>query len=307
MTKQLVKTISAIALSGAMGGSLYAADVDAPRYIEGNVTWTADNTYYLNGYHFVRTPTGASEASMLTIEPGTVIKARETTSGGEASALVIARGAMINAEGTSASPIIFTSELDELNGNLGIDDISLWGGIIILGNASINSRANGDIVSPPVEDQIEGMDVTGDEVALITFGGDGTLDEESSGTFKYVSIRHGGFPIGTANEINGLTMGGVGSGTAIEYVEVFANKDDGFEWFGGTVNARYLVSAFGNDDGFDFDQGWRGNGQFWFAIQTESAEDKADKGGEHDGATKPNDAAPAGINHGGQRHLHRYR
>ncbi|MEZ5275942.1 MAG: hypothetical protein R3F07_06155 [Opitutaceae bacterium] len=292
MIKRSSKFLSAIALSSVLAGSSFAADVDVPRYIEGNVTWTADNVYFLDGYTFVRTPEGASEKSVLNIEAGTVIKARETVSGGEASALVVTRGAMINATGTSSAPIIFTSELDDLDGSLGIDDISLWGGVIILGSASTNSRADGTVVAAPVEDQIEGFAVETAEIPLITFGG--TDDDDNSGVFRYVSIRHGGAVLGTANEINGLSMGGVGRGTTIEYVEVFANKDDGYEWFGGTVNARYLVAAFGNDDCFDFDQGWRGNGQFWFGIQTESASDKGDKGGEHDGATAPLDAIPLG-------------
>lgn len=292
MTKRSIKLISALALSGAMAGPSFAADVDVPRFIEGNVTWTADNVYFLNGYSFVRTPEAATEKSVLTIEPGTVIKGREVQSGGEAAALIVTRGAMIHAAGTSTEPIIFTSELDDLSGNLGPEDVSLWGGVIILGDAPTNSRADGTIVAAPVVDQIEGMTVSNEELPLISFGGEN--DEDNSGVIRYVSIRHGGFVIGTANEINGLTMGGVGNGTLIEYVEVFANKDDAFEWFGGTVNARHLVAAFSYDDSFDFDQGWRGNGQFWFAIQTEFADDKGDKGGEHDGSTAPLDALPLG-------------
>ncbi|NIW68063.1 T9SS C-terminal target domain-containing protein, partial [candidate division KSB1 bacterium] len=107
----------------------------------------------------------------------------------------------------------------------------------------------------------------------------------------YVSIRHGGFSISgvSGDEINGLTMGAVGRGTTIEFIEVFANFDDGYEWFGGTVNTKYLVAAFCGDDGFDYDQGFRGKGQFWFSI---NAEDEAGRGGEHDGGDTDETGTP---------------
>ena len=107
--------------------------------------------------------------------------------------------------------------------------------------------------------------------------------------FRYVSIRHGGAVIGADNELNGLTMGGVGRGTTIEHVEVFYNQDDGFEWFGGTVNTRYLISAFAGDDSYDYDEGFRGEHQFWFSIQDPMQGDHA---GEHDGGTDPEDGTP---------------
>ena len=120
----------------------------------------------------------------------------------------------------------------------------------------------------------------------------GSDDEDDSGVFRYVSIRHGGSIFGTDNELNGLTMGALGSGTTIEFVEVFANLDDGFEWFGGTVNTKYLISAFVGDDGFDYDEGFRGKGQFWFNIH---GDDDAGSGGEHDGGTDPETGTPFAI------------
>jgi hypothetical protein len=110
------------------------------------------------------------------------------------------------------------------------------------------------------------------------YGGDDPGDD--SGVLRYVSIRHGGSILEEGNEINGLTLAGVGRGTTVEYVEVFNNKDDGFEFFGGTVDARYLVSAFATDDAFDMDQGYRGRGQFWIAVQNNVY---AERAGEHDG------------------------
>jgi len=265
--------------------SAQAANINVGRLITTNTTWTANNTYFLQGYTFV------VNNATLTIEPGTVIKGRVSTGAGAAS-LIITRGAKIMAQGTATAPIIFTSELDTLNGNLGPSAVSLWGGVMILGNATINSRANSQPAGTPAQDQIEGLSVTGDEIGYATFGG--TNDDDNSGVMRYVSIRHGGAVIGGDNEINGLTMGGVGRGTTIEYIEVFANKDDSFEWFGGTVNARYLVSAFGNDDGIDFDQGYRGNVQFVLVIKTDIGTDRGDKGTEWDGATSPLDATPKG-------------
>ncbi len=277
------RNLAAAAAALLLAGSAYAANIIAPRTITANTTWTKDNTYFLEGYVFV---TGNST---LTIQPGTVVKGR-VSSGATAAALIITRGSKIIADGTKDEPIIFTSELDQLNGNLGIQDVGLWGGLIVLGNASINSRANSQPAGTPAQDQVEGLSVTGQEVEYATFGG--TNDADNSGILRYVSVRHGGARIGGDNEINGITLGGVGSGTVMEYVEVFGNKDDSFEWFGGTVNARYLVSAFGNDDSFDFDQGFRGNLQFLFSIQSDITSDRGDKGLEWDGATSPLDASP---------------
>ncbi len=286
MIKHCTKIIAACAASFVVAGSVMAADVTVARTITANTTWSKDNTYFLEGYTFV------TNNATLTIEPGTVIKGRVSTGAGAAS-LIITRGAKIMAEGTADEPIIFTSELDTLNGNLGYDQTGLWGGVILLGNASINSRANGQPAGTPAQDQVEGLSVTGAEVDYATFGG--TNDADNSGVMKYVSIRHGGAVIGGDNEINGLTLGGVGSGTTLEYIEVFANKDDGFEFFGGTVNAKYLVASFGNDDCFDFDQGYRGSLQFLFSIQGDATSDRGDKALEWDGATSPLDATPKGV------------
>ncbi len=263
--------------------SLHAATVNVSGSITANTNWTADNEYVLTGYVFV------TNGATLTIAPGTVVKGA-VSSGAGAAALIITRNAKIMAEGTADKPIIFTSSLDNLDGSLGTNRKGLWGGVIILGNASINSRADGTAAGSPAQDQIEGVAVTGDQTALITFGG--TNDADNSGTMRYVSIRHGGATIGTANEINGLTLGGVGSGTTLEYIEVYANQDDGFEFFGGTVSPKYLVAAFCGDDSFDFDQGFRGKLQWLFTIQINDGDEPGDKAIEWDGATSPLTATP---------------
>ena len=233
----------------------------------GTVTWTNNMTYIIDGFVFV------NDGQTLTIEAGTVIQGK---SGQEenASALIVARGGKIIAEGTATQPIVFTFEGDA--GNTPATTRGNWGGLIILGNASLNS-------SPGVT-QIEGIPTSEPRGE---YGGSDDLDD--SGILKYVSIRHGGTNIGADNEINGLTLGGVGAGTTIEYVEVIGNNDDGIEWFGGTVNAKYLISAYCADDALDYDEGYRGLNQ-WVIVHQDPEE--ADRGGEHDGGTDPETAMP---------------
>jgi len=191
----------------------------------------------------------------LTIPAGTIIKG-EAGTGADASTLIIARGGKINAQGTAEKPIIFTSVSDNIkvggdyptNGpSLGINVRDLWGGVLILGKAPVSF--NNDLT----EAQIEGIPVS-DINGL--YGG--TDASDNSGIFKYVSIRHGGAEIGEGNEINGLTLGGVGSNTVIDNVEVIANVDDGIEFFGGTVNATNLLVWGQGDDALDIDQAYAG-------------------------------------------------
>jgi len=191
----------------------------------------------------------------LTIPAGTIIKGEPGT-GADASCLIIARGGKIDTQGTAQNPIIFTSISDNIQiggvfpssgPSLSIDVRGLWGGILILGKAPASFNNN---VS---ELQIEGIPVS-DTNGL--YGGSNPTD--NSGIFKYVSIRHGGAEIGEGNEINGLTLGAVGSGTVIDNVEVIANVDDGIEFFGGTVNASNLLIWGQGDDALDIDQGYAG-------------------------------------------------
>ena len=228
----------------------------------GDKTFTADKEWVLDGLVFV------NAGQTLTIEAGTVIKGKPGE-GVDASALIVARGGKINAVGTADNPIIMTGQ-----GNL-TDEVGTWGGLIILGAASLNTI--------PSVQQIEGID-TGEPRG--EFGGDNDLD--NSGTLKYISIRHGGTNIGADNEINGLTLGGVGSGTTIDYIEVAYNKDDGIEFFGGTAEVKHALIANCHDDSFDYDMGYRGKGQFWVSIQNR----ESDRNGEHDGGTNPETAQP---------------
>lgn len=221
-------------------------DSDLSGMISQDLTLTKDIIWELNGKVVV------GDGVTVTIQPGTIIKGAEGT-GSLASAFIVARGGLIDARGTAQEPIIFTSINDNIQvgqkagTNLDENDRGLWGGVIILGNAP--SSFEGD----SGESQIEGIP------ADDTFGRYGGSDpEDNSGFFQYVSIRHGGALIGSGNEINGLTMGGVGTGTLIDHVEVVGNVDDGFEWFGGTVNSSNLVAFAGGDDGLDIDQAFSG-------------------------------------------------
>jgi hypothetical protein len=188
----------------------------------------------------------------LTIEPGTIIKGNEGQ-GADASVLIIARNGKIQANGTAAEPIIFTSSTDNIElgqtagTNLDQNDRGLWGGVIILGNAPCSFRD--DVESS----QIEGIPAD-DPNGL--YGGSNIAD--NSGVFNYVSIRHGGIEISEGNEINGLTLGGVGNGTLISNIEVVANLDDGIEFFGGTVRTSNLLVWAVGDDAIDIDQAYSG-------------------------------------------------
>jgi hypothetical protein len=269
---------TSLAASGLVPGSVNEVVVSSES-IAGDVTWFATNTYVLSGYTYVLS--GAT----LRIEPGTVIKGRNGTAPNFGS-LFVCQGGKLLAEGTPHNPIIFTAETDDLTDteDLLITDRGLWGGVVLLGNARINKAVNaaGDAATPKFEvfEGLEDRQIQGQFVHR--FGG--ADDNDSSGVLRYVSIRHGGQRLSPDKEINGLSLGGVGRGTAIENVEVLSFADDGFEFFGGSVNTKYLVSAFNDDDAFDTDMGWSGKNQFWFAIQSN---DRRDSGSEQNG--EPNE------------------
>lgn len=204
--------------------------------ISNDTKWTADNIYELSGTNFIY----VTNNSNLTIEPGTLIK-------GNPAALVITRGSKLYAIGTLEKPIVFTSSKPA--GQRAAGD---WGGIVLLGNARVNV--------PGGEGTVEG----GLDPNLGKYGGND--DTDNSGTLKYVRIEFAGIAFQPNNETNGLTLGGVGNGTEISYVQVSHGGDDGIEWFGGTVNGKYLVVNKTLDDMFDTDFGYRGINQFAIGI-----------------------------------------
>lgn len=225
-------------------GPVEEGDTAITENISVNTTWKTGNVYRLGGRIAIL------PGITLTIEPGVIIKG-EAGTGPNATALLVAKGATLIAEGTVAQLIIFTSVADEImpgeiaSPNLDPTLNGLWGGLIVLGNAPISAdAASVQIESIPAPDQ-NGL-----------YGGDDPAD--NSGILKYISIRHGGANIGVGNEINGLTLGGVGSGTVIENIEIVSNQDDGIEWFGGAVNVKNVVVWNTGDDAIDTDQAWAG-------------------------------------------------
>ena len=213
---------------------------------------TSDKTLSNDTIWMLQSRVAVESGVTLTIEPGTIIKAIAGT-GANAASLIIARGAKIMAQGTPTQPIIFTSESDNIQigetygSSLGSNVRGLWGGLLILGNAP--GSFSGNVESFQIEG-IPASDING------LYGG--TDPNDNSGILSYVSIRHGGAEIGEGNEINGLTLGAVGTGTIINNIEVVANVDDGIEFFGGTVNADHLLVYAQGDDGLDIDQGYSG-------------------------------------------------
>jgi hypothetical protein len=208
-------------------------------------TLFADTTYTLQGY--IKVTNGA----VLTIEPGTRIVGDAETPG---SSLWILRGSRIEANGTAAAPIVFTSE--KAAGSRAPGD---WGGLIIVGNGIINRNPGGGTILTEGGAAGEAENYAG-----------GTNNADNSGTLRYVRIEFAGYDISGAGgqELNGLSMYAVGSGTRLEYVEVMAGLDDSFEWWGGAVDGRYLVSYESGDDHFDWSEGYRGRNQFLLAYQS---------------------------------------
>jgi hypothetical protein len=250
--------------------------VEVTGVIAANTTWTADKIYLLKG--FVRVgndPTvtdipAKNSGPTLTIQPGTVIYGDKETKG----TLVIQRGAKIIAEGTATSPIVFTSE-----SAVGTKEPGDWGGLVICGRAS-NNQPGGVF-------ELEG--------GYKAFSGGGTApdDADNSGSLKYVRIEYAGVPINPNQEVNSLTMGAVGSGTKIEYVMCTYGLDDSFEWFGGTVNAKYLIAFKGLDDDFDVDFGFSGFVQFGLGVRGATLADQSGSNGfEVDNNGQGSDAAP---------------
>ncbi len=240
--------------------------------ITSNTTWTKDNTYLLMGFVYV------TNGATLTIEPGTVIKGDKGSKG----SLIITRGAKIVADGTPNEPIVFTS--NEASPSYGD-----WGGLILLGYAPTNQVYNGTPGLGLIEgglDAVKGLYGGGDQAG-------GAVAADNSGTLRYVRIEYPGIAFQPNNEINGLTMGGVGSGTTIDYVQVSFSGDDAFEWFGGTVNAKHLIAYRALDDDFDTDNGFSGNIQFAFSSRDPQVADVSGSNGfESDNNAAGDETAP---------------
>ena len=204
-------------------------------------------------------PVAGAQKGILTVEPGVTLF-------GSAGLdyVVVNRGSQIFAEGTASAPVVFTSRAS-VEGDTNVDSIGQWGGLVVLGRAPIsNCPGTATPGTATCEAQVEGTNAF--------YGGNQAAD--SSGTLKYVRLMHSGFHILPDNELNGITLAGVGSGTLIDYVQVHNSSDDGIEWFGGTVNAGHLVLTGNDDDSIDTDVGYNGAIQYALILQRANGGDR---------------------------------
>src|SRR6476660_4207270 len=223
--------------------------------ITANRTLKAAYTYKLRGLVYV------TNGAILTIEPGTKIVGEAGTA--NKGGLIITRSCKIIADGTIDKPIVFTSEaVTPQRGD--------WAGLVILGNAPTNASFNGVQGVGAIEGGINNSDNLG---LYGTPATQGQNPADNSGILRYVRIEYAGYAFIPDNEINGLTFGGVGSGTVVDYVQVSYANDDSFEWFGGTVNCSHLISYRTLDDDFDTDNGFSGKVQFGIALRDSAVAD----------------------------------
>ena len=219
--------------------------------ITSNLTLKANYTYKLRELVYV------TNGAILTIEPGTKIVGELNRKG----CLIITRGAKIIADATADKPIVFTSEA-------ATPQRGDWAGLVILGNAPTNSSFNGTAGIGEIEGGINNSDGLG----LYGLGTSSNV-ADNSGILRYVRIEYAGNAFLPDKEVNGLTLGGVGNQTIIDYVQVSYANDDSFEWFGGTVNCKHLISFSALDDDFDTDNGYSGNVQFGISLRDSSIAD----------------------------------
>lgn len=276
-----VKKLLLTAFAASMGlATANAATIDVTGDISVSTRWTADNEYVLNTVVYVR------DGATLWIEPGTVIRGMEDdpSNPGNTTALWITRGGKLVAKGTPEKPIIFTDLYDNNFPWVAYEDIEpgyetinpiddeylarkskWWGGLVMCGRAYIADQAEGNPTSHPriLSSAAEG--ISPDQQGSTLYGGGD--DDDCSGVLSYVSVRYGGYVLSTASEVNGISLAGVGRGTQIDHIEVIGNQDDGIEYFGGTVNTKYVNMSIVGDDSFDVDQGYRGRCQFLFIMQ----------------------------------------
>ena len=251
--------ISALMMLSVIG-SLFSQPVDSTTLnssnITTNVTLNSGTSYLMKGFNKVKS--GAT----IIIQPGTIIYGDSSSAG----TLIIERGGKIYANGTESQPIVFTSRKGP--GQRGPGD---WGGVILLGRAGINTSTGADSA------EIEGF---GAGLGPI-YGGQPRVDDDSSGVMRYVRIEFAGVNLTgvSGNEINGLTFGGVGSKTVIDYIQVSYSGDDSYEWFGGTVKCKHLISYRGVDDDWDTDNGFRGSVQFGLSVRDSSIVDVSTSNG----------------------------
>ncbi|MBO9730673.1 MAG: hypothetical protein J7623_18665 [Chitinophaga sp.] len=247
---------------GPSGASGTCGDSTITGVITSNLTLKSCKIYKLDGLVYV------NSGVTVTVEAGTVIKGIKgtppsgTNPGTPGGGLIVTKGAKLIAVGTPTDPIIFTS-------NEAVPASGDWGGIVLLGKAPTNH---------PDSVLVEG--ITGLTPASAYYGGPtNNVAADNSGKLVYVRIEYAGYELATDNELNGLTLAGVGSGTQLDYIEVYKSKDDAFEFFGGTVNASHLIAVDPLDDMFDTDNGYRGTISYAIGISDPNRADKSQSNG----------------------------
>ncbi|MBI1368393.1 MAG: hypothetical protein GC162_07030 [Planctomycetes bacterium] len=270
-----MKSLKNIAVAGLMTGlaatGAQAVKVDVTQNISVSQTWTANNTYNLTKQIYVL------PGATLTIEAGTLVQSDAQANGG--GSLAVTRGAKIFVNGTADKPVIMTSSLDDLHN--WHEGVSEWGNLTIMGNALISASHTGkspnhvpvvihgvqNTATPTGLNQqfMEGLTPDDANDTKTQYGGNN--DNDDSGGLHYLSLRYGGKVIGLANELNGLSMGGIGRETDVDHIDIMNNVDDGIETWGGTVCYKYINIWNIGDDCFDIDQGWRGKAQFLLLVQ----------------------------------------
>jgi len=252
-----------------LAGAANAAEILVNANIAVSTTWTSNNTYNLQDQIYVL------PGATLTIEAGTIV-ASTTGLGGS---LAVTEGAQIFVLGTRQNPVIMTSKADVatwIGGNpkTGVwrEGVNEWGNLTIMGDAYISEDATAGNTAAPNANNVGTMEglIAGfpGDTKVLYGGGD---DDDDSGTIRYLSLRYGGRVIGLNNELNGLSLGGIGRGTTIHHIDIMNNVDDGVEIWGGTVNLKYLNVWNIGDDTIDIDQGYRGKAQFISIVQGYSA------------------------------------
>ncbi|NTS77784.1 hypothetical protein HR060_13040 [Catenovulum sp. SM1970] len=244
------------ALSDRLGKEVYTVEgtITEEIYFHNDVVWALNGAVFIGQDSAEGTVTEGT--SVLSIQAGTTVIGKSG-----ADVLVVSRGSRIEAAGTAADPIVFTS-FQDAEGTVDPADSGLWGGLVINGRAP-NSKG----------DNVPGEANTG------TYGGD--IADDNSGTLRYVQVRFAGFKVDGENELNGIAFQSVGSATTVEYIQVHNNSDDGVEFFGGTVNAKYVVLTGNQDDSMDWTQGWTGKVQHVYIKQNNEG---GDHGFEGDGS-----------------------
>jgi hypothetical protein len=266
-------TAWSLMLGLVVAGAAGAAEILVTQNIKLTEVWTADNTYNLQDQIYVE------PGATLIIEPGVVV-ASDTGVGGS---LAVCRGALIFANGTKEDPVIFTSKADVATwdvdgthptgrnpktGTWRDNAVTEWGNLTIMGRAYISENAtpgNTPTFDPTNVAAMEGLVAdSADDIKVIYGGG---YDDDDSGSIRYLSLRYGGKVIGLNDELNGLSLGGIGRGTDISHIDIMNNVDDGIEIWGGCFNLKYFSIWNIGDDSFDIDQGWRGKAQFGLIVQ----------------------------------------